>query len=211
MSTNTSHRIIVTLKVPTHVADMVKLAQAIVAALTGNASFPNPTPSLATVSSQITALDTAETAETAVTQTRAKGTVQTRNVARAALVTSLHQLKAYVQQVSDANPEQASAIIASAGLGVRKAASGTKAAFAATAGPVSGAMHLVAKAVAHRASYDWQWSSDGGKTWTSVPSTLQARTTITGLPVATTCSFRFRTVTKTGESDWSQPVALVVK
>jgi hypothetical protein len=36
-----------------------------------------------------------------------------------------------VQQVSDANHEQAAAIIASAGFGVRKAASGTKAAFAA--------------------------------------------------------------------------------
>lgn len=208
MSTNTSHRTIVTLKVPTHVADLVKLAQALVAALTGNASLPNPTPSLATVTSQITALDSAETA---VTQTRAKGTVQPRNLARAALVTSLHQLKAYVQQVTDANPEQATAIIASAGLGVRKAAARTKASFAVQAGPVSGSVLLVAKAVAHRASYEWQWSPDGGKTWTSVPSTLRARTSITGLPVATTCSFRFRAVTKAGESDWCQPVAFVVK
>lgn len=208
MSTNTSPRIIVTLKVPTHVPDIVKLAQAIVAAMAGNASVPNPTPSLATVSSQITALDAAETA---VTQTRAKGTVQARNVAKGALVTSLHQLKAYVQQVCDANAEQASAIVASVGLATRKPAERTKVGFTVKAGPVSGSAVLVAKAVAHRASYDWEWSSDGGKTWTSVPSTLKARTTITGLPVATTCSFRFRALTKAGESDWSQAVTFVVK
>lgn len=208
MPNTTQPRVIVTLKIPTHVADIVKLTQAIVAALTGNAWFPSPTPSLATVSSLLTTLDGTETA---VTQTRAKGTVQARNVARAAVVTALHQLKSYVQTVCDANPEQASAIIASAGMAVRKTAARTKADFAVEAGPVSGSVKLVARAVAHRASYDWQWSSDGGKTWTSVPSTLAARTTITGLPVATTCSFRFRTLTKAGESDWSQPVALVVK
>ena len=208
MATNTQPRIIVTLTIPTHVADLVKLGHAVLAALTGNPSLPNPSPSLGTLASQLAALDSAETA---VKQTRARGTVQTRNVTRAAVLTSLHQLKAYVQQVCDGNPEQASAIIASAGMGQRKAAARTKAGFAAKAGPVSGSVRLVAKSVSHRASYEWQWSADGGKTWTSAPSTLAARTTISGLPIATTCSFRFRAVTKAGEGDWSQTVAFVVK
>ena len=63
----------------------------------------------------------------------------------------------------------------------------------------------------HRAAYDWEWSSDGGKTWQQAPGTLQAKTTITGLPVSVTCLFRFRSVTKAGESDWSNAITLVVK
>lgn len=72
-------------------------------------------------------------------------------------------------------------------------------------------MKLAAKAAAQGASYDWEWSSDGGKTWTQVPSTLQAKTTISCLPVATTVLFRFRSVVKTGEADWCQPISFVVK
>jgi hypothetical protein len=44
----------------------------------------------------------------------------------------------------------------------------------------------------------------------SAPSTLQAKTTITGLPVGTSVLFRYRTLTKTGEGDWSQGLALLV-
>ena len=54
-------------------------------------------------------------------------------------------------------------------------------------------------------------SADGGKTWVSAPSSLQAKTTVTGLPVGTSVLFRYRTLTKTGEGDWSQGLALLVK
>ncbi|HEX8792060.1 MAG TPA: hypothetical protein VF765_13990 [Polyangiaceae bacterium] len=33
-------------------------------------------------------------------------------------------------------------------------------------------------------AYEWQYSTDGGKTWVMAPSTLQAKTTVTGLPPA---------------------------
>src|SRR5450755_3077375 len=105
-----THRTIAVLKVPLHVPDLIKLAQSVVQAMTGNAHFPSPTPALAVVSAAITALDAAETA----TKTRAKGTVQVRDKARAAVVSALRGVKVYVQQMSDANPDQADAIIASA-------------------------------------------------------------------------------------------------
>ena len=62
-----------------------------------------------------------------------------------------------------------------------------------------------------RASYEWQWSGDGGKTWTNVPATLQAKTTVLGLPSGTVLQFRVRAVTRTGEGDWSQVVSVLVK
>ncbi len=42
-----------------------------------------------------------------------------------------------------------------------------------------GSVKLIAKAVATRASYEWQYSIDQ-KTWTNAPSTLQAKTVISG-------------------------------
>jgi len=44
-----------------------------------------------------------------------------------------------------------------------------------------------------------------------VLSTLRCKTTIVGLPVASSCSFRYRAVTKAGTGDWSQVVTLLVK
>ena len=44
-----------------------------------------------------------------------------------------------------------------------------------------------------------------------VPETLQARTTIDGLPWAKVAYFRFRSLTRTGKGDYSQVVSLLVQ
>jgi hypothetical protein len=207
MSAIKQNRAIVALKLPLPVPQLIKTAQAIVAAMTGNPAFPSPNPPLPTTTGSIATLATAETA----TQARTKGTAEARNAARTALLSELHVAKSYVQQVADASPDQAEAIITSAGMHVAKSAARTKAPFAVKLGPVSGSVHLAAKAAARRASYDWEWSGDGGKTWTLVPSTLQAKTSITGLPVGTIVLFRYRAVTKTGEGDWVEAISALVK
>jgi hypothetical protein len=84
-----------------------------------------------------------------------------------------------------------------------------KSALKVEAGAVSGSVELLAKAAAPRASYEWQYSTDQ-KTWTSAPSTLQAKTTISGLTTATAYFFRCRGVTKAGEGNWTQVVTIVV-
>ncbi len=122
----------------------------------------------------------------------------------------LEQLKAYIQKVADGNAETAASVIQSAGVSVRKAVLRQKQAFAAKPGAVSGVVKLTA-AAAGRASYDWEHSTDGGKTWVSLPSTLQARTTVSGLTPGAMATFRYRAVTKAGEGDWSQPTAIIVK
>lgn len=134
MTSTPLHRTLVVIKLPLPVPALIKVAQAIVAALTGNARFPSPTPPLATVSASLAALDAAET----TTQTRAKGTVATRNAARMQLLSDLHAIKGYVQQIADADPEQAEAIIASAGMTTRKPGSRPKPTFAVRQGATSG-------------------------------------------------------------------------
>jgi hypothetical protein len=157
-----------------------------------------------------TSLDALAAAEQA-TETRTKGTVEARDAALATAVELLHQLKAYVQQVADADKENADKIAASASMTTRAPYVRRQADFAVKSGPVSGSVHLVARAAERRAGYEWQSSVDGGKTWQLAPVTLQARTTITGLPVGTACQFRFRPVTKTGEGEWSHVVTFVVQ
>jgi len=83
--------------------------------------------------------------------------------------------------------------------------------FNATPGPVAGSAKLVAGAAARRASYEWEYSTDGGKTWIAAPPSLQAKTVVTGLPAGNALQFRYRTVTKTGAADWSASVTLLVK
>jgi len=112
--------------------------------------------------------------------------------------------------VVDASTENGAAIIESAGLAVRKSVTRRARTFAAKAGAVSGSVKIVAPTASHRASYEWQYSVDNGKTWITAPVTLQAKTTVAGLAPGSTALFKSRAVTKRGEGDWSQPVSLVI-
>jgi hypothetical protein len=205
-STKSIHRSTVTLNLPKSVPALIVHAQGIVTRMTGNASFPNPTPALAAVSAAIDDLRTAETAALA----RTKGAAVERNAKRSTLVALLQQLRAYVQAVADADATQGAAIIESAGVAVRKTPSQRARTFAAKPGPVSGVATVVAASAAHRASYEWQYSIDGSKTWVTAPTTLQAKTKVSGLQPGSTAYFKYRPVTRAGEGDWSQPVSLIV-
>ncbi len=192
---------------PLHIEDEIKYGQTIQAAMTNNANFPLPNSVLAAFIAALTKYDAAAT----VAKTRAKGTIPARNVARGDFVAGLHALRAQVQSVADANPENAEAIITSAAMSVKKVPVHKPRAFEARQRPVSGSVELLTKSAGPRSAYDWQYSVDGGKTWTDVTSTLQAKTVINGLPVATNVMFRYRVLTKSGKSDWSNPTSLLVK
>ena len=201
-------RPIVTLGLPGMVAALINLAGAILKALTNNPHFPNPTPSIAVLTAALAALVAAENDAL----TRVKGAVVRRNAAKKYLVQQLQLLKANVQSTADADPENALLIIESAGLTVRKTPSRKPRVFAATAGATSGTVKLVAASAGKRASYEWQYSTDGGKTWVAAPPSIQAKTAIPGLPAGTSVQFKYRAVTpKTGAEDWSAPVTMLVQ
>ena len=200
-------RALATLNLPAKILVLIAYAQGILKALTNNPSFPSLGPVLTQLGTAIAALSTAQTS----TLARTKGAVETRNEARKTLVALLQELRQTVQSAADASPENAPSIIASAGLAVRKTAVRAPRVFAATEGPNPGTAKLVAASAGHRASYEWEYSSDGGKTWTAATPSLQAKTVVTGLPSSTLVQFRYRSVVKNGTADWSQPVSLLVK
>jgi hypothetical protein len=208
MSTTKSvHRSFAILGLPKPVPAIITAAQRVVTGMTGNPAFPNPVPTLAAVATAIAALQTAESAALA----RTKGAVTARNDRKAELQSLLQQLKGYVQATADADADNSAAIIQSAGFTVKKTAVRAPRVFNAEQGAVSGTVKLITRSAGARASYDWEYSLDGGKTWLLLPSTLQAKTSVTGLAAGTTVLFRYRSVIKTGVADWSQPVALLVK
>jgi len=209
MSNSQVHKIIVVLNI-SHLTVHALMAKtiAIITAMTGNKSFPSPSPTLATVTTDNTALSNAES----VALTKAKGAAADRNAKRTIVVNDLKLLAAYVQGVANAaDPADAISIIESAGMSVRKPkATQPKQDLSLKQGKVSGEVEVVAKAQGPRASYEWQWSADQ-KTWNVLPSTLQAKTSITGLTPGTTVYVRHAVVTKTGVGDWSQVVSMMVQ
>jgi len=207
-SVKTVKRSVVSLNLPRRVPALITETRGIVTAVTNNATtFPTPDPSLATLSTALTALETAESSVRA----RTRGAVASRNEKHTAMTTLLEQLKAYVQKTADADSDTAEQVIQSAGLAVRKPILRQKQTFTARTGAVSGTIALTTVAAARRASYEWQSSLDGGKTWTTLPITLQAKTTVAGLTPGATVMFRSRAVTRTGEGDWTQPTSIIVR
>jgi hypothetical protein len=197
---------IVVLKLPAQVKGVIALAQNVATAMTNNPSFPAPNPPLATLLSDIAALNAAESA----VLSRAKGAVETRNVKLAAVRADLQSLKGYVQSVAGVGTSAtAQEVIASAGMAVRKVPTHDKPALAAKQGSVSGTINLVAKAAGRTAAYEWQYSLDQ-KTWTTLPITVKAKTGVSGLTVATTYYFRVQVVTSAGVENWSQVVSALV-
>jgi hypothetical protein len=202
---NKPHRAIAVLSLPVKVEDLINLAQVIVKGMTGNANFPTPTPPVATVQAALTDLVTAQAAATV----RTKGAAALRNEKKQALVTLLEEWRTYVQSTADASPENGPSIIESSGMALRKTPVRKPLGFHAKLGAVSGSVKIVAPAAAQRASYEWQYSTDG-KTWVAMPSTLQAKTSLSGLTPQTTVQFRYRAVVKSGEENWSQPISILV-
>jgi hypothetical protein len=205
-ATKPPHRAIAILSLPPAVPKLITCALGIVTRMTNNPSFASPIPTLAAVQAAIDDLEEAEV----IALMRTRGAAAARDAKRAVLVSLLEPLRAYVQTIADANPENGPAIIESAGFTLRKIPVMPPRGFKVERGAVSGTVKLVVPATARRAAYDWQYSVDGGKTWLEIVSTLQSRTEVTGLTPLTTTQFRYRTLTKTGRSDWSQPASIVV-
>jgi len=199
-------RILAVLKLFATVTALSKQAKAIVAAMTNNPSFPSPTPPLATVTNDISALDTAE----ALALGRGKGTAAARDVKKAVVIRDLQQLRFYVQTVADNDPEHSASIISSAGMSVRQITRRQRQQMNVEQGAASGIVALIAAVAARKALYQWAWSIDQ-RAWTLLPPTFLSKTTAHGFTAGTTYYFRYQVVTRAGVGDWSQIVSLIVK
>jgi hypothetical protein len=198
---------LVVLNLPRTNLVLVAFAKGIHQALTGNASFPNPTPTLAVFADHIDQLEQAE----ALAATRVKGAAKQRNAKKQKVIQDLRHIKDYVQSVIEgqATAVDAKAMAATAGLGTRAVVPPFKSLLSAANTGLSGVVELEAKAVARDATYFWQYSVDQS-VWTDVPPLMQASTTVTGLTSAQTYYFRFRALTRKGMTEYSQIVGLLV-
>jgi hypothetical protein len=194
---------------PPHTAlALLVLAKAVHDCLDKNkGTYTTPNPPLAQFASDIADLDAAELA----THTRAKGTIAARDEKLAIVRSDLQKIRAYVQGLVDADPANAVSLAQNAGLGLRKATLKTKSEVSAKPNKkTSGSVDVTAKVGGVKASHEWQYGGDGGKTWTDAPPTLQARITLHGFTPGSTALVRHRAVTKTGPDNWSQAVSLIV-
>jgi hypothetical protein len=168
---------------------------------------------LALINALISAQETA-------TETKARGSALVRNTKRDAVWTAMEVLQKYAQSVTDTmTAENAAALIVAAGLLVVKIGTHQKAALTASLTATQGNVLLEANRkllvgtanASKKAYFNWQWSGDGGKTWTSVTSTPLASTEIPGLTPLNTYSFRVSvTISKQPQGPWSQAVSLFV-
>src|SRR5579872_248452 len=199
--TKVPQRSLVSLALPKAVPALITYAGQVVKACTNNPAFPTPSPTLAALTQAIADLQAAE----AAALSRQKGAVQARNDKRSALVKLLEQFKTYVQSIADTDGETAPTVIKSAGLAVRKAPNRKPHVFEIKQGAVSGSVKVSTVSAGQRSAYDCEYSTDGAKTWLPLPSTVQAKTTLSGLAIGSTVMFRYRTITKAGVSDWVAP------
>jgi hypothetical protein len=155
--------ICIVLGLPRPVAALIIRMSAILEAMGANkGTFPSPTPALSVAQAHLDALQAAETA----TKTHASGTVQARDAAKALVIADANQLHGYVQQLANATPTQADIIATAAAMSLRKAPVRSKSDLAVKQ-TVSGTVVVAAKATTGSRSYEWQVSTDGGKTWLS--------------------------------------------
>ena len=197
----------VALKLPVKNADFIVRAQTVHDTMAANTStLPSPKPALTVLGADIGTL----IAKEAATKARTPGAAADRDAARKVVTDDLNEERAYVETLVNADPEHGVQIAAAAAMTLTALPSRNKSDLAVKHGAVTGSVHVVAKAQKGAKANEWQCSTDGGKTWTDLPTTTKASTTVQNLTAGVTMHFRHRPVTKTGVGDWSQPVSTLV-
>lgn len=181
-------------------------------AMTGNANFTTPVPTLSAFGTLITAAQTAMTAHENA-QTAAKQATVNKVTNMTALLAGLSQLATYVDLT--ANGDQAK--ILSAGMNVK--AVGTPAGvpdqvanLSITSSESEGALDLQWDRLPGAKSYEVQLSPDPmtSTSWGSKPSVTKSQTTVTGLTSGARMWARVRAIASAGPGAWSDPATKVV-
>ncbi len=169
--------------------------------------FVTPDPTPASMQTNLTALEDAETKA----KTRVIGSAADRDVRYDVCYKDLKDATAYVQKIANEAADAAIAIsiIETAGLSVRVNGSKIKAPIDAKNATDEGVVDLTAKSGGKNTIYLWQKGTDG-IAWTDLPLTQLSKTSVDGLTPGQKMYFRVRTKNKTGLSDWSAAVVIIV-
>ena len=186
-------------------AGLLQAANNIKTAMTGNANFTTPNPTLTAIGTLITGLTTANnTYESSVITAGQNLTL--RDDAAQALINGLVALQGYVQSVTGGD----AAKIQSAGMGVKSARGSSTTPdmvsnLSITSGDNAGELDLQWDTVAGTRTYEVQISPDPmtATSFTSQPSVTKSKAIITGLTSGTRAWVRVRAVNAAGQGAWS--------
>ena len=144
---------------------------------------------------------------------RVPGSVAVRNAAYSTVLDAMYALMRYVQGLADsaADTETAIILITSSGFDIKVNGVFEKPPLAVKPGISTGIVRLIAKSAGTRVSYNWQQSANNAASWLDLPTTLQAKTQVTGLTSKSYYGFRVRFITKDGPGNWSTPVGIVIQ
>jgi hypothetical protein len=138
-----------------------------------------------------------------------------RDAKRDLVATTLESLRAGVQALCDASPEQAASLIQASSMRAAGSTGRAKPMRGAKLTAQTGVVNLVANAgllstSRRKKTYTWQSTLDG-KTFNAAGTTAYARTTVTGLPSLATVGFRVCvTVGDAAPGPWSQIISILV-
>jgi hypothetical protein len=192
--------------------EVTDLATRIVTMMTGNANFPTPNPTLASITTQKNTTNTSITTQETTKATAEAATI-TRDANVASLKALLSQLANYVENASGGD----AAKIESAGMSVRADST-------APVGPMSQVLDLVLSAgdfdgtldamwhpVRGAKSYEVQVSPDPPGTWTQKMASGKSSATIEGLTSGAKMWARVRAMGADNKpGPWSDPAVKVV-
>jgi hypothetical protein len=192
--------------------ELAGLANNIVTAMTGNANFPTPNPTLASVGGLIDALQIKIAAQTAAASA-AKLATSERKTAEDALGDALRQLAAYVENASGGDQVK----IESAGMQVRSG-SGSIGELAQVSnlsvseGDDDGELDAQWDRVYGAKSYEVQTSADPNVagSWVLKMTATKSRCSISGLTSGNRVWVRVRGMGAAGPGPWSDPAGKVV-
>jgi hypothetical protein len=172
----------------------------IVTSMTGNGNFTTPSPTLATITANVNALEAASIAA------KGGGKDDTANMRakEAALDLSLTLLGYYVEIIASANPANAEAIVLSAGMDVRSRGRNFKHSFEVSSTGNVGEVRFQQAGVS-RGSYEYQMSIDisNDANWQRIYNGTRNRFVKSGLASGTRYYFRAASISKNGLSPWS--------
>ncbi len=143
------------------------------------------------------------------------GSVGAKKAAKTLLFGTLKDALNFVNTLAYNNQLFSEEIITGANLIVAGSASSRKPDFSVMAGGSTLEVILTSRAVKDgikyvKASYDWQYSKDGGITWVDLDSTQTSKTLAVDMPLGDV-AFRKRTNSKAGITAWCRAIVFNVK
>jgi hypothetical protein len=204
--------VIVVLNLPRSIPKILIRLQSVIDSIEQHPSiFVKPSPPLAQMRTHLGDLSNKQAAFHTMAGTKA-----TRDEALKVVLADAKRVRAYVEDLANADPEQAEVIASAATMTVRQTPPRHKPALEVRQF-VSAVVKLIAKAIRGGKSYQWQYrltqppaDEDDGK-WIPLPPTTQTSTTVENLAPGTTVWFRFRALLTTGLTNWSDAVSYLVR